>query len=386
MSDNDTNNHIINVVDDFDYSTQNSAYNEQFRKWRKNSDNPYAFGYEDNKLESVYVTGRGFVENSVLDEEKKVLTRIFNIIGIAALMWLVVDNTVPEFFAFLMNRFGFNINNNFFSSSIYGGKKEILIVLMLCGLLRVLLPTLYLHFKLKLPRKVEVMKRLNSPRALLGAISATLILCSAVSIPVAYSGNSKEIYEYFARINADIYVWDQKELIIYIFFDVIVASVLSELLFRGGMFAVLRQFGDPFAIIVSAITSALLTQDFIQMPAVFLISLAAGYGLITSGTIFTAAVVHMIYKMYTLTLTIIELDTSDKMPLVRNLFMIAALISGAIGLALCCIPLLKKKKKNIALYNSELDFGKRLVHSVKVFPYSVVALICIVCAVVKAVQ
>lgn len=372
------------MVDDFDYSTQNSAYNDKFREWRKNSENPYAFGYKDNKLETVYVTGRGFVENSALDAEKNVILRIFNILGIAALIWVVIDNTAPKLIALLMNRFGCNINNNFFSSSIYGGKKEILIVLMVCGVLRLILPTLYLHLKLRLPRKVEFMGRLNDPMALLGTLSATLIFCTAVSIPVAYSGNSKEIYEYFARINADIYVWDQKELIIYIFFDVIVVSVLSELLFRGGMFAVLRQFGDPFAIVITAVTSAMLTQDFIQMPAVFLISLAAGYGLITSGTIFTAAAVHMIYKLYTLTLTVIELDTSDKMPLTRNLFMIAALVIGAAGLAVYWFSILKRKKKNIALYRSELSFGKRSVHAVKTFPYSAVALICIVCAVIKA--
>lgn len=386
MSDTYTNDHIIDVVDEFDYSTQNSAYNEKFRKWRKNSENPYAFGYEDNKRESVYVTGRGFVENSALDAEKNVLSRIFNIIGIAALIWVVVDNAAPNLIAFLMNRYGFNINNNFFSSSIYGGKKEILIVLIVYGLLRLILPTLYLHLKLKLPHKVEFMRKLNDPIALLGALSVAIIFCTAVSIPVAYSDNYKDIYEYFAKLNADIYVWDQKELIIYIFFDVIIVPVLSELLFRGGMFAALRQFGDPFAIVVTAFTSALLTQDFVQMPAVFLISIAAGYGLVTSGTIFTAAAVHMIYKLYTLTLTVIELDTSDKMPLTRNLFMIAALIVGAVGFAVYWLSRMKRKKKNIALYRSELAFGKRTVHSVKTFPYSAVALICIVCAVIKAVQ
>ncbi len=33
---------IVDVIDEFDYSTQNESYNEKFRKWRKKKENPFA--------------------------------------------------------------------------------------------------------------------------------------------------------------------------------------------------------------------------------------------------------------------------------------------------------------------------------------------------------
>lgn len=384
MSDTNDRN-IINVIEDFDYSTQSDVYNEKFRKWRRNSDNPFAFGFKNNKRESVYVTGKGFVEDSALDAEKNVLTRLFNLIGIAALMWVVADNGAVKLAALIMSRIGFDVNISFFSSNISGGSAESLAVLLIGGLLKLAVPLLYLHFKLRLPAKVEFMSRTHDPMALIGAISSTFIVCAAVSIPVAYSGDSKEIYEYFAGVNADISMWEQKEFVIYLIFDVVIASVLMELIFRGGMFAALRQFGDPFAIVITAVTSALLTQNFIAMPAAFLVSLVAGYGLLSSGTLFTAVAVHIVYKMYTFTLTLIEIDTTDKMPLNRNLFMIVTLIVGSVGLAVYWIGAIRRKKTNLALYRSELTVKRRYIHSVKTFPYSAVAILCIVQAVIKAV-
>ena len=50
MSD-DNKNSIVNVIDEFDYSTQNDAYNEKFKKWRRNKDNHCAFNYSANKNE-----------------------------------------------------------------------------------------------------------------------------------------------------------------------------------------------------------------------------------------------------------------------------------------------------------------------------------------------
>ena len=61
---------IINVIDEFDYSTQNDEYNEEFRSWRKRGDNIYAFKFEKNERESIYVDGRGFIDDSLEYVEK----------------------------------------------------------------------------------------------------------------------------------------------------------------------------------------------------------------------------------------------------------------------------------------------------------------------------
>lgn len=379
-------NNIINVIEEFDYSTQNSLYNEKFRKWRKKRENPFAFSFEKNKKEIVYIDGRGFIANSATDTEKKVLTKIFYHIGLAMLMWIVFDNVLSKIAISILSFCGFDIHNNYFSSVIYGGNKEIVLTLILTMFIKVLIPLLFLHFTFRLPAKVEFMGNMNNPISLTGTFSMALIVCTAVSLPAAYSSDTKEIYELFKNSGADVMVWGQAEFVIYTFFDIVVMSVISEFFFRGAMFAVLRQFGDPFAVVMTSLMAGIMTQNLKTMPAVILISLVASYGMLSSGTIFTSIAVIIIYKMYDLTLIIIEIDPSDKMPLTRNLFMIIMLIAGGIGLLLYWIYTTRKKRSNLAFYQSELPFKKRFMHSVKTFPFSVTALLYLVCALLKAVM
>ncbi|MDE7098339.1 MAG: CPBP family intramembrane metalloprotease, partial [Ruminococcus sp.] len=225
----------------------------------------------------------------------------------------------------------------------------------------------------------------NNPMALIGAISMALVLCTISSLPNVYSSETKEIYEFFKNIETDISVWGQTEFLVYTIFDIIVMSVLSEMFFRGAMFAVLRQFGDPFAIIITSIIAGLLTQNFNTMLTVILISFVASYGMIASGSVFTSVCVVIIYKIYNLALTIIEVDPSEKMPFTRNIFMIFIFIIGGAGLIAYWIYTAKKKKWGIARYKSELHYSRRFIFSVKTFPFSAVTALCVVCALVKAV-
>lgn len=376
---------IIDVIDEFDYSTQNEAYNEKFRKWRKKRDNPFAFCFAENKKESVYVDGRGFIAYSAVDAEKKVLADIFYYIGLASLIWIVLDNVVGKLVISVFDLCGINIHNNYFSSVIYGGNREIVITIIIVTLLKVIIPLLFLHFKFRLPAKVEFMGSMNNPMALMGAISMALIICTATSVHVAYTSESKEIYEFFKNIQTDVSVWGTQEFIVYTIFDIIIISIISEIFFRGAVFAVLRQFGDVFAIVVTSVMTMLFSQDLQTMPAVLLIALVASYGMLASGTIFTSIAVVIVYKMYELALTIIEIDPSDKMPLTRNMFMIIMLIAGGAGLLIYWIYMIKTKKHILSFYKSELTDGVRFLYSIRIFPFSAVILLCIASAVVKAV-
>lgn len=376
---------IINVIDEFDYSTQNKSYNEKFRRWRKKRENPFSFNFAENKKESVYIDGRGFIESSAVSAEKKVLANIFYFIGLALLMYIAFGDVISKMIISLLSFLGIDIHNNYFSSIIYGGSREIVTVFIIVTFIKVFVPLMFLHFKFRLPLKVEFMLSMNNPMALIGAISMALILCTISSLPTAYSSETKEIYEFFKNIETDVSVWGQTEFLVYTIFDIIIMSVLSEMFFRGAMFAVLRQFGDPFAIVITSIVAGLLTQNFNTMLAVILISFVASYGMIASGTVFTPVCVVIIYKIYNLTLTVIEVDPSEKMPFTRNIFMMLVLIIGVVGFAVYWIYTAKKKKWGIALYKSELHYSKRFIFSVKTFPFSAVVALCLVYALVRAV-
>ncbi len=376
----------ISVIDDFDYSTQSESYNREFIKWRRKKNNLFAFSYEVNKNESIYVDGRGFVVKNAVDAESEVLVRIFYILGLALIAYVVLDTLFRKGLIMVLSRVGVDIHSNFFSDSLYGGSKEIVTVLMIVTLLKVLIPAAYLQKRFALPRVVELMRTMHDPAGLVGAIAATLILCVATSLPNAYSSEPTEIYTYFRNLNADIEVWGQFEFLVYSLFDIIVLSIFSEVFFRGAMFAVLRQFGDIFAVIITSVTAAMLTMDLREAPTMFCISLIASIGMLYSGSIFTAIAVNIIFKMYQLGLMVIQADHADKMPLTRNVFMIAVLIAGAVMLLVVWILHKYRGNKRILVnYTSEMRFGERLVYSVKIFPYSAVAVICFVYAIVRLV-
>ncbi|MBR1592277.1 MAG: CPBP family intramembrane metalloprotease [Ruminococcus sp.] len=376
-------NKIINVIDEFDYSTQNDSYNEQFRKWRRHKENKFSFSFSSNKNESIFIDGKGFIEENAVNAEKEIITKIFYVIGNAMLMWLVTDTIIVKFLIKFLSIIGVDVHNNFFNTSVYGGSMEIVIVLVAVSVIKVLASMIYIRKRFKVPLKVEFMHTMNHPSGLLTAISLVLLVCTAVNIPSAFSGETKEIYSFFRSIDTDVSVWGQAEFVIYTVFDIIVMSILNEMMFRGAMFAVCRQFGDAFAIIMTSLTAALLTHDFSDMGAVFLISAIGSYGMLRSGSIFTPIAVNIVYKMYSLALAIIEVDPSVNMSITRGMFMAAVFLSGAFGFIVCY---LHNRKKNIklAVYESEFSQGGRILFAVKVFPYIAVGIICIVYAIVGA--
>ncbi len=377
-------NKIINVIDEFDYSTQNESYNEQFRKWRRKKENKFSFSFSSNKNESVFIDGKGFVSENAVSAEKKILSRIFCTVGNAMLIWLVTDTIILKFLIKFFSIIGINVHNNFFSTGIYGGSIEIVISIIIVSLIKMLVTMLYMHKQFRVPLKVEFMHTMNHPSGLVTAISLALVVCTIINIPSAFSVETKEIYSFFRNIDADVSVWGQAEFLVYTIFDIIVISILSGMIFCGAMFAVCRQFGDLFAIIITSLTAALLTHNFNDMAAVFLISAIGSYGMLRSGSIFTPIAVSIVYKMYVLALIVIEVDSSVNMSITRGMFMAAVFIAGTAGTIICFLHNRKKDIK-LAVYKSEFSLGKRIVFSVKIFPYIAVGLICIVYALAGAV-
>lgn len=366
---------IINVIDDFDYSTQDESYNEKFIGWRRKKDNRFSYSFESNAKESIFVDGRGFVSTNMINAEKETLSHIFYVIGVAMLTWVVIDNIVSKIFIILLSFAKVNIHTNFFSYAIYGGSREVVSVLIVISAVKMLLPMFYVRHSFNVPVKVELMHTMRHPVELINAIAMAVVVCTVTSIPSAYSSETKEIYEFFKSLNADVSVWGQTEFLVYTAFDTLIVSVMSGIFFHGSMFAVLRQFGDIFAIVVTSVTAGLLTENFNEMIAVTLVTAVGAVGMLRSGSIFTSVAVQVVYRMYLLAMAIIEVDPSENMFLTRGVFMAVCLLSGMISSMI--IWLTSRNRKFLAKCRSELTFAERLGFSVRTFPYLAVVALCI---------
>lgn len=369
---------VINVIDEFDFSTQNDSYNEKYINWRKNKKNPFAFNYSKNPRESVFNDSRGFETTTFAEAEKSAVTNIMRIIGISMLIAVVIDTFMSKLLALIFHTIGANINANIFGSGYYGGSSEIVGMIVLISTLKLIIPTIFIHARLRLPFRVEFMSKVNSSVEIINAIAITLMVCTVVCLPTAYSNDVQDIYDFFMSGSTDdVSFWGQSDFIFYLIFNVLVLPIVSELFFRGAIFAALRQFGDIFAIIVTAVTACLLTRDFTEMPAALLISVVASIGMLRSGTIITAFFVRIIYRMYFLAIIMLSSNNSLKALVHRNSFMLVTFIVGAVTFILIYLVNRPKEKRYIALYKAHTPALRRYSAAAKAFPYSVMAVICI---------
>ncbi|MDE5946421.1 MAG: CPBP family intramembrane metalloprotease [Oscillospiraceae bacterium] len=352
------------LTEDFDYSGQSEEYIRIYKQWRKNPDNPYTYNYIKNKHEITFTDNEGFVNNSPEKKEYEVLGKILYAFGIVLIIYLFTEYVISKFLVEVLDYLGLNIHNSFMNYSMYGGKTEVMIVMITITLLKFCIPILILKKAFKMPFKASCPYKLQNPKDLFLCISLSLLVSVLTSISRAYSNTTRDFFSFFHENNDEIFFMNQSELIIYMFFDIIIVSVITEILFRGAIFQALRQFGDFYAVIISALFSAFMTHNIASFPASFAVSVISGISILRSGTMFTAFSVAITNKIYLFMLSIIELSYSNmwfkRSTFMSLCFLISIIISSVIWNTTDKKTVLKKnfytflstKQKIMTVFNS----------------------------------
>ena len=378
---------VLNVVEDFDCSTQNSTYNKFFKEWRKRKDNPYAFNFKANKKEKIFNDSRGFEKQLPEKAEKTIINRLMYIIGIAMLLVIVIDSVFGKFTIYALGLLGFDLHINIITSAMYGDVFMVLCAFLCISVLKLLVPVIYITKKLKMPCRIGFMSKVNSSAEILNAIGLTLIACTVVCLPTAYSSDSKEIFTFVKTVHTDVSLWDSTEFVVYTMFSIIVLPVLFELFIHGPIFTALRQFGDVFAIGVTTTIACVITRDFTETPAVLIMTVIAAVSMLRSGTIMSAFLVNIIYRVYSFALINLEVSNSANMLIKRNIFMLSSLIAGVVlsGSVYVFYKITRRKKHYIAAYSSDLSPARRFYVAARSYPFMAVVFVCIIDAAAKIV-
>ncbi|MBC8585347.1 CPBP family intramembrane glutamic endopeptidase [Youxingia wuxianensis] len=80
--------------------------------------------------------------------------------------------------------------------------------------------------------------------------------------------------------------------VLYILNSTLVPAVIEEAAYRGIVLGSLRQFGDRFAIVVSALLFGLLHRNMTQFPNAFLLGILLGYFMVKTNSIWTSMFIH----------------------------------------------------------------------------------------------
>lgn len=118
-----------------------------------------------------------------------------------------------------------------------------------------------------------------------------------------------------------------------IIISVVYVPFVSELLMRGIVLHSLRQFGDAYAILISAIVSTLCVHNLTQMCYVFISAVVIGHFALRTGSMVTAIIMRMIFKLGATAAWYAEryLPAEDNMLFIGIIFTVCLTI-GLIGL------------------------------------------------------
>lgn len=145
-----------------------------------------------------------------------------------------------------------------------------------------------------------------------------------------------------------------------IFISVIYTPIVSELLMRGMVLHSLRQFGDAYAILISALVSTLCVHNLTQMCYVFISAVIIGHFALRSGSMVTAVIMRIIFKVGAATAWYTERFLSEEYAMLfYGIAFTVCLTIGLIGL----LRFIGKSRKGIGLtaVETELTLKEKLL-------------------------
>lgn len=296
------NEHMIDIVEDFQCPYQTDKYRDAFRKWRRRDSNRYAFRVTKNLREVSFSDSVRTSEVSPYRAEQEVLYRLGYLIGCAMVIYLTVENVLDKLIVWLLNTMGMDIQMIFWGTNLYGDERNVFLVIVMINALKYLIPLIILHRFLRIPIAVSMPTYITSPMDLLFGIVLTMMLsvgCGLFSVTT-----SDELEKYKLICNA-VGVNDTR-MMMYTLFTVLVMPILIELLLHGAMFQVLRQFGDSFAILAVTLLSAVIMHSLEDGLRIAIMTMTFSYFVIRTGSFWTAVILHIVHEIFMFTLFYLE--------------------------------------------------------------------------------
>ncbi len=288
--------HLSDEVDAADAAcspVQTEAYNQLYNEWRYRDGNLFSFRGKLNQNLHTYEDGMGVQENAPAKRERRALWNTCLLITGVVLIYALVENVLVLPLMLLFKAFGVEVSYSFNDSIAYGNQYAVLCVLLFESLLKHLLPILLVHKQVKMPKEAAYPLKIQDKCQMGMAMGAmftgffiTSFLRQFFPMEIFNASNIGMTYEVISYMD----VWCST---LYVVFELVITSILAEILFHGMLFQTLRQFGAGFAIVVIAALNTTMMHDPISFATVFVTSIAAGYGVWMSGSLLTGIMVHM---------------------------------------------------------------------------------------------
>ena len=312
----------IDVVSDFSYASRNEKYNRAYLQWRKTNRGKYMYTYSGNPNEIVYVEGKTVTKPSAAASERSALTRCSEIIGMALLVYLVTEIAGGTILLAILRLANIDVRLDFLSFSMGGSQWGVALTRAIAVLLKYSIPTIALRKYCKLSSPVAFPLAIGGMPDNIAVFGLAMITAAIYSITANSAGveMAQQIFQYK----------DSAAVISYGVFEVLIGSLFAEMFLRGAVLPLLRQFGDWFAIWMTALAALLFPGRMYDRLSGFLLGLAAGYLLVQTGSITKCVLLRSLYTTL-IYARLIPLYTNQSMPLWQFALMLFSI--GTISVA-----------------------------------------------------
>ncbi|MBR1393502.1 MAG: CPBP family intramembrane metalloprotease [Ruminococcus sp.] len=302
MPQNKSSDYMLDVAAGHKYRNQTEEYSERYHEWRTDPSNRYGYNYVHDTRIRTYVDGEGYVEDTPAETEKKALMNCYRLTATTLLLMSVVAAVryIVMWLAFDLPGGGRSYYSDIGSSErISDGAAY---ALLLLNILEYLLPIFFLKAFTRMPSKIAVPLKKSRISALSSIMMMLVIMCigklfnSLCSYLFSFAKMDIPYYDYILAGNTS------TALICGLGQHVLLA-VLIEILFRGYMLQLFRQFGDTFAVVATSFASCFMLYDLTQMMYIFCVGIFTGIITIRSGSIKNACIMRVIARFVNYILT-----------------------------------------------------------------------------------
>lgn len=289
------NDHIIDVVADFECSQQDHEYNSAYKKWRANKNNSFAYNYVNDTREHSYIDGVGFVDNNPEQQEQKSLSKNIFIIGSALIIILFIETFGEFLVTSTMAFFGSKASWTITGGLINATEGTKICINYIVKILEWGFPIFLFKYIVKMPWNVIMPIKVSNPTMNKISVPFTLVIFVIVTYFNILYDKVLSVFNIDGVSTEFFCISNNLSSVLMVFLQLLIVPILSEIFFRGVILQNLRQFGDGYALIISSLISAVLIHKIGNISATFVMALVIGYFVLLTGSIYTGIVMRIVY-------------------------------------------------------------------------------------------
>lgn len=197
------------------------------------------------------------------------------------------------------------------------------------------------------PFRIVPVKRIKNKFLILPGIAAALLTAFLAELATEYI----QVFLGFLHLTAtspDFSLPDSTPAFALYFFEIcIMAPLCEEFIFRGVILHNLRQFGNGFAVLVSALLFSMIHGNLLQMPLAFLAGLVLGFFVLKSGSIWLTVLMHIAVNTFSVAADLISRQTSES---TANFIYLAVVFLALV----VCVSYLAGKRADLKAWFADL--------------------------------